>query len=383
MKKKIVRVLTVTAFALMVLAAWSVASGQSTSTLTVASSHGNVLVDSAASVQKTGQAEPLEALQPTHKTAAPDNLSPAQNPLPPDITDPNLASTSKPDPSPGQGSSPPKYILPDMSVWGERASMPFSARLDKQLAMRTPGTFSDPVRAAVWALPGVTQRDELFLRPSVNGGLPDWVSIYYGGFSDCYPYMLYGTLSIANGQFDQLRLIKGAFPVEYGDALSGVVLIEPKRNQAKDLSGSFLLDFVKSSLNISGPFKEYSYGLSFETSFYDKVLGPLRDQNYPGSYSVMSAISRRFGPRDVSLRTLYSFGGVDARLTPTADRYTSGLARSQTLKKRLDSPFKKLGQTQRTLRRPATFSTPRGTTLLTVLWEGTQASSVTFLPTFR
>ena len=189
----------------------------------------------------------------------------------------------------------------------------------------------------------MTQRDELFLRPSVNGGLPDWVSIYYGGFSDSYPYMLYGTLSIANGQFDRVLLLKGAFPVEYGDALAGVVLIEPRPTVATDVSGSFSLDFVKSNLNVSGPWKEYTYGLSFETSFYDKVLGRLRDESYPGSYSVMSTVSRTFGPRQFSLRTFYAFGGVDTRLEPTADRYTSATARSQTLKKRHELTIQEIG----------------------------------------
>lgn len=235
------------------------------------------------------------------------------------------------------------YILPEMSVWAERPLSPFTTRLDGQLAGRTPGTFSDPVRAVIWTLPGVTPRDELFVRPSVSGGLPDWVSTYYGGFSDSYPYVLYGTFSIASGQFDQLRLLKGAFPVEYGDALAGVVIIEPRRTLARDLSGSFSLDFAKSSLNVSGPLKEYSYGLSFETSFYDKVLGRLRDENYPSSYSVMSTVSRTFGSREFSLRTFYALGEVNTRLEPTADRYTSATARSQTLKERYELTTQETG----------------------------------------
>jgi hypothetical protein len=235
------------------------------------------------------------------------------------------------------------YILSDITVWSEKPSLPFATRLDRRLAERTPGTFSDPVRATISVLPGVTCRDELFLRPSVNGGLPDWVSVYYGGFSDCYPYILYGTSSIANGQFDQLRLLKGAFPVEYGDALAGVVLIEPKRTVARNVSGSFSLDFVKSSFNVSGPLKQYSYALSCETSFYDKVLGPLRNESYPGSYSVMSSISRVLGRSLLSLRTFYALGGIDTRLEPTTDRYTSATARSRTLKKRHELTIQETG----------------------------------------
>ncbi|MCX5800973.1 MAG: hypothetical protein NTX17_06260 [Candidatus Eisenbacteria bacterium] len=243
----------------------------------------------------------------------------------------------------GPDRSEKSYVLADITVWGASTSLPFATRLDRRLAERTPGTFSDPVRATISALPGVTSRDELFVRPSVNGGLPDWVSIYYGGFSDCYPYTLYGTSSIANGQFDQLRLLKGAFPVEYGDALSGVVLIEPKRTVARSVSGNFSLDLVKSSLNISGPLQEYSYALSCESSFYDKVLGSLSDENYPGSYSLMSSVSRVFGPRQISLRTFYALGGVDTRLEASADRYTSATARSRTVKKRHELTIQETG----------------------------------------
>ena len=339
MKTARVSALVALAFALMCLAAWSVASAHSApasatecAQSTPPAQNNEQSARSGASAPPAHTAAPAQSPTPAHTMASAQSTAPAQTAT--SAQNPSTISLERDD---------DVYILPDIQIWGERALAPFTARLNGQLATRTPGTFSDPVRAAVSALPGVTQRDELFLRPSVNGGLPDWVSVYYGGFSDSYPYMLYGTLSIANGQFDQLRLLRGAFPVEYGDALSGVVLIEPKRTLAKDISGSFSLDFIKSSLNIRGPFREYNYGLSFETSFYDKVLGPLRDESYPGSYSVMSSISRKFGPREFSLRTFYAFGGVDARFEPTADRYTSATARSQTLKKRHELTVQETG----------------------------------------
>ncbi|KPJ59980.1 MAG: hypothetical protein AMJ46_08520 [Latescibacteria bacterium DG_63] len=228
------------------------------------------------------------------------------------------------------------YVSSEIKVEGERPSLPFSILLDEHMAKRTPATFSDPLRAALWTVPGVSPRDEFFVRPSVHGGLPDWVSVYYGDFPDCYPYMLYGAVSVANAQFDELRLLKGAFPVEYGDALSGVMVIEPKRLAATGTSAGVSMDLLRSSFHVSGPLKDWDYGLSCETSFYDKVLSAFDEGGYPNSSSVLSSISRRFGSRRLFLRAFYGSGGADTRVEPSTDTYTSTNAASRTLKRRFE-----------------------------------------------
>ena len=228
------------------------------------------------------------------------------------------------------------YEFPEVYVKAARPSLPFSARLDYEVALRTPATFSDPMRAALLAMPGVTPRDELFARPSVNGGLPDWLSVQYGGFADAYPYILYGTVSIANAQFDELKLFKGAFPVEYGDALSGVVLLEPRRLAATQSHAGTSLDLLRSSFYATGPVKDGSYGLSVETSFYDKLLGSFTDNSYPSSTSALAHFSKRFGAREVSLRVFQAAGGTDTRIEPGQNSYTSANTTSQTTKRRYE-----------------------------------------------
>ncbi len=228
------------------------------------------------------------------------------------------------------------YVSSEIKVEGERPSLPFAVRLDERLAKGTPATFSDPFRAVLWATPGVTPRDEFFVRPSVHGGLPDWVSVYYGNFPDCYPYMLYGALSVANAQFDELRLLKGAFPAEYGDALSGVMVVEPRRLGSTGTSAGVSMDLLRSSFHINGPLKDWNYGLACETSFYDKVLSAFDEDGYPNSSSVLSSISRRFGSRQLFLRAFYGSGGADTRVNPSTDTYTSTNAASRTLKRRFE-----------------------------------------------
>jgi hypothetical protein len=228
------------------------------------------------------------------------------------------------------------YVSSVIQVEGERPSLPFSVRLDERLTKSTPATFSDPLRAALWTAPGVTPRDEFFVRPSMHGGLPDWVSVYYGGFPDCYPYMLYGALSVANAQFDELRLLKGAFPVEYGDALSGVMVVEPRRLASTGSSAGVTMDLLRSSFHVSGPLKDWNYGLACETSFYDKVLSAFEEDGYPNSSSILSSISRRFGSRQLFLRAFYGSGGADTRMEPSTDVYTSTNAASRTLKRRFE-----------------------------------------------
>ncbi len=228
------------------------------------------------------------------------------------------------------------YVFPEVYIRALRPALPFSTKLDYQVALRTPATFADPMRAALLALPGVTPRDDLFARPSLNGGLPDWVAVHYGGFADTYPYVLYGTVSIANAQFDELRLLKGAFPAEYGDALAGVVLLEPRPMATAETRAGASLDLLRSSFYASGPVKDGSYGLSVETSFYDKLLGSVTDNGYPGSTSALAHVSKKFGSREVSLRVFQASGGADTEVEPGTDSYTSANATSQTLKRRYE-----------------------------------------------
>jgi hypothetical protein len=229
-----------------------------------------------------------------------------------------------------------KYVFPEVFVRTLRPTPPFSAKLDYETASRTPATFSDPMRAAILAMPGVTARDELFARPSVNGGLPEWVSVQYGGFADTYPYVLYGTVSIANSQFDELRLLKGAFPVEYGDALSGLVLLEPRRVETAKAHRGFSLDLLRSSFYANEPVEGGSYGVAVETSFFDKILGPITDTAYPGSSSLLADVSKKLGRTEVSMRVFQATGGTVSRIEPGQDRYTSADAASQTLKRRYE-----------------------------------------------
>jgi hypothetical protein len=235
------------------------------------------------------------------------------------------------------------YVASEIKVEGERALLPFSARLDERLAKRTPATFSDPLRAALWTAAGVTPRDEFFVRPSLHGGLPDWVSVYYGDFPDCYPYVLYGAVSVASQRFDELRLLKGAFPAEYGDALSGVMVIEPRRLKAAEPTAGVSMDLLRSSFHIGGPAKGWNYGLSCETTFYDKVLSAFDEKGYPNSSSVLSTLSRKFGSRQLSLRAFYGSGGMDTQIEPTTDTYTSTNAASRTLKRRFELTVQETG----------------------------------------
>ncbi|MBN1503813.1 MAG: TonB-dependent receptor, partial [Candidatus Eisenbacteria bacterium] len=255
-----------------------------------------------------------------------------------------LSTTSSARPgAPVQGTHPYQvirldggYAFPEVYIHAIRPALPFSTRLDYQVALRTPATFSDPMRTALLAMPGVTPRDDLFARPSVNGGLPEWVSVQYGGFADTYPYVLYGTVSIANSQFDDLRLLKGAFPAEYGDALSGVILLEPRPIVTTETRGGASLDLLRSSFHASAPLRDGGYGISVETSFYDKLLSSITDDAYPGTTSALARLSKRMGSREVSVRLFQAAGGADTRIEPGEDRYTSANTASRTLKRRYE-----------------------------------------------
>jgi len=113
----------------------------------------------------------------------------------------------------------------------------------------------------------------------VRGGSPDQNLVLLDGVSIYNPTHLGGLLSVFNNDaLADTRLIKGAFPAEYGGRLSSVVDISMREGTKEKLSGTAGLNFINSRLTLEGPLGDKaSFMLSGRRMYLDLIRAVLPD----------------------------------------------------------------------------------------------------------
>ena len=141
-----------------------------------------------------------------------------------------------------------------------RSAAPTSVTvLSNEELRRTPGGFMDVSRTLLslpGVLGGVDNRNDLLVR----GGGPGENSYYLDGFR--IPQVNHfatqgasgGALGLVNTDFiRETEFFRGAFPAQYGDALSSVLSIENRPGSASGIQGDFTLGATEVALTMDGP----------------------------------------------------------------------------------------------------------------------------------
>ena len=103
-------------------------------------------------------------------------------------------------------------------------------------------------------LPGVKTVSEISSGLYVRGGSPDQNLVLLDGVTVYNPQHLGGFLSAFNTDaISNIRLIKGAFPAEYGGRLSSVLDLSMKEGSKEKLRGAASLSLVSLSALLEGP----------------------------------------------------------------------------------------------------------------------------------
>ena len=106
-------------------------------------------------------------------------------------------------------------------------------------------------------LPGVKTVSEISSGLYVRGGSPDQNLTLLDGVIVYNPYHLGGFLSTFNSDaLLNTRLMKGAFPAEYGGRLSSVLDMTMREGTKEKLSGSAGINLINSRLMLEGPLGE-------------------------------------------------------------------------------------------------------------------------------
>ncbi len=135
-------------------------------------------------------------------------------------------------------------------------------------------------------LPGVQQNSELSSGLYVRGGSPDQNLTLLDGVIVYNPSHLGGFLSSFNSDAIQnVNLIKGAFPAEYGGRISSVLDLSMKEGTKEKLTGQGGISMVSSRLTLEGPLSDNStFMISGRRMYLDLMLALSGTEDAPQYY---------------------------------------------------------------------------------------------------
>lgn len=122
--------------------------------------------------------------------------------------------------------------------------------------------------------PGIKPGTELSNGVYVRGGSSDQNLILLDGVSVYNPAHLAGLFTVFNNDaIRDVRVIKGAFPAEYGGRLSSVIDLTMKEGSKEKIGGTANLSLVASRLTLEGPITEnMSFMISGRRTYLDLLL---------------------------------------------------------------------------------------------------------------
>lgn len=135
---------------------------------------------------------------------------------------------------------------------------------------------------ALQLLPGIKAASEISSGLYVRGGSPDQNLTLLDGVVVYNPSHLAGFMSTFNSDAIQdIRLIKGAFPAEYGGRLSSVLDLTMKEGTKEKISGTAGISMINSRLTIEGPLTDNSTFMLSGRRMYLDLLVALAPKDNP------------------------------------------------------------------------------------------------------
>lgn len=131
----------------------------------------------------------------------------------------------------------------------------------------------DPLKT-ITLLPGVKSGGEASAGIYVRGGGPDQNLVLLDGIPVYNPNHLLGFFSIFNGDVIQnVEVIKGGIPAEYGGRLSSVIAIDTREGNKDSIKGSGGIGLISSRLSLEGPIikGKSSFVISARRTYIDQV----------------------------------------------------------------------------------------------------------------
>ena len=235
-----------------------------------------------------------------------------------------------------------KNILDEVTVVGisdiEETSQMSSVSLNMKTLKNLPVLLGETdLLKVIQLLPGVQSGTEGTSGFYVRGGGPDQNLILIDGVPVYNVSHLFGFFSVFNTDaINNVQLIKGGFPAEYGGRLSSVLDVRLKEGNMKEWHGSGSIGLISSKLTLEGPLwkDKTSVLLSGRRTYLDVLAQPLIAQNSPdGSaggyyfYDLNAKINHKINRKNQLYLSFYD--GFDEAYIRSKDNYQEPGLRSE------------------------------------------------------
>ncbi|MDB5047273.1 MAG: hypothetical protein JWO30_344 [Fibrobacteres bacterium] len=147
-------------------------------------------------------------------------------------------------------------------------------RLSRQDIQRVAASQGDPLKV-LSTLPGVTNQNDLSVRPFVRGGKAEETQILWDGVPLLQPYHFGTIYSIFNTEsLESMTLYSGGFPVEAGNALSAALFMESRPAPMDSLRLAADLSLLRGSTYVGVPIlkNKLAASFSYQAFWYDWVV---------------------------------------------------------------------------------------------------------------
>jgi hypothetical protein len=131
----------------------------------------------------------------------------------------------------------------------------------------------DPLKS-ITLLPGIKNGGEASAGIYVRGGGPDQNLVLLDGIPVYNPNHLLGFFSVFNGEaVNDIEVIKGGFPAEYGGRLSSVISVNTREGNKDSIKGSGGIGIISSRVSLEGPIIKgrSSFIVSARRTYIDQV----------------------------------------------------------------------------------------------------------------
>ncbi len=167
----------------------------------------------------------------------------------------------------------------EVTVQAEREVKPTSnisaVEIKAEMVRRLPtiGGEADVFRMLQY-MPGIKSGSEVSSGLYVRGGSPDQNLTLLDGVIVYNPSHLGGFLSVFNNDaIRDVRVIKGAFPAEYGGRLSSVIDLTMKEGSKEKIGGTVNLSLIAARATVEGPIGEdVTFMVSGRRTYLDPIL---------------------------------------------------------------------------------------------------------------
>jgi hypothetical protein len=170
-------------------------------------------------------------------------------------------------------------------------------RLSRQDIQRVAAAQGDPLKV-LGTLPGVTNQNDLSVRPFVRGGKAEETQILWDGIPLLQPYHFGTIYSIFNTEsLESMTLYSGGFPVEAGNALSAALFMQARPAPLDSFRLFADLSFLRGNFYTGVPLikNKLSASFSYQAFWYDWVVNRAWDlTDLIQSDSAISASKQEF-----------------------------------------------------------------------------------------